>query len=130
MSSDIPPYPYDQPPPQPGGAQPPPPPSTPQPPPQPFGSQPPYPGAATPPPTNVMAIVSLICSLAGLIVGISAPVGAILGHIALKQIRERGEQGEGMAKAGIIVGWVLTGLFLLCCGVSGLGFLSTLGSNV
>jgi hypothetical protein len=56
-----------------------------------------------------------VCALAGLAVGISAPVGAILGHIARKQIRERGEQGDGMALAGIIVGWILTGIMALCC---------------
>lgn len=72
----------------------------------------PYPVA---PPTNGMAIASLVCSLAGLAVGLSAPVGAILGHIARRQIRERGEGGDGMALAGIIVGWVLTGILALCC---------------
>jgi hypothetical protein len=72
----------------------------------------PYPAA---PPTNGLAIASLVCSLAGLAICLSAPVGAILGHIARRQIRERGEQGDGMALAGIIVGWVLTGLTLVFC---------------
>jgi hypothetical protein len=40
-------------------------------------------------------------------------VGAILGHIARRQIRERGEGGDGLALAGIIVGWILTGLLVL-----------------
>jgi Domain of unknown function (DUF4190) len=71
-----------------------------------------YPQAA---PTNGLAIAALVCSLAGLITCLSAPVGAILGHVARKQIRERGEQGDGMALAGIIVGWVLTGLGLVGC---------------
>jgi hypothetical protein len=62
-----------------------------------------------------MAIASLICSLAGLAIYVSAPVGAILGHVARKQIRETGEQGDGMALAGIIVGWVVTGLGLCLC---------------
>lgn len=76
-----------------------------------------YPAYPTPQaaPTNGLAIASLVCSLAGLVVGISAPVGAVLGHIARRQIRERGEQGDGMALAGIIVGWILTGVFILCC---------------
>lgn len=83
---------------------------------------PPYSGnyGGYPPKTNTLAIVSLVCALGGLIIGIAAPIGAILGHVALKQIRERGEQGEGMAKAGIIIGWILTGLMVLaCCGVIG-----------
>jgi hypothetical protein len=63
-------------------------------------------------PTNGLAIASLVCSLAGLVTCISAPVGAILGHVARRQIRERGEAGDGMALAGIIVGWILTGLGL------------------
>jgi hypothetical protein len=61
-------------------------------------------------PTNGLAIASLVCSLAGLATCISAPVGAILGHVARRQIRERGEAGDGMALAGIVVGWILTGL--------------------
>jgi hypothetical protein len=32
--------------------------------------------------------------------------------VARRQIRERGEGGDGMALAGIIVGWILTGLIL------------------
>jgi hypothetical protein len=70
-----------------------------------------------------MAIASLVCSLAGLATGISAPVGAILGHVARRQIRERGEQGDGMALTGIIVGWVLTGIFIVCCA----GYIGVLG---
>ena len=42
------------------------------------------------------------------------PVGAIMGHIARRQIQERGEQGDGFALAGIIVGWVTTGIWVLC----------------
>lgn len=71
-----------------------------------------YPVAA---PTNGLAIAALVCSIAGVATGLSAPVGAVLGHVARRQIRERGEQGDGMALAGIIVGWSLTGLIALCC---------------
>ena len=70
-----------------------------------------------------MAIVSLILALAGLVTFISAPVGAVLGHMARKQIRQTGEQGDGMALAGIIVGWSITGLGLLTCCVIGIIFL-------
>ena len=44
------------------------------------------------------------------------PVGAIMGHIARRQIQERGEQGDGFALAGIIVGWVTTGIWVCVCG--------------
>jgi Domain of unknown function (DUF4190) len=76
-------------------------------------------------PTNGMAIAALVCSLAGIITGISAPVGAILGHIARRQIRASGEQGDGMALAGIIVGWVITGLYVCGCVVY-IAFFATL----
>ncbi|BCJ66211.1 DUF4190 domain-containing protein [Polymorphospora rubra] len=71
-----------------------------------------YPVPPTPT-TNGMAIAALVCSLIGLATCISAPVGAILGHVARRQIRERGEAGDGMALAGIIIGWIVTGLYLL-----------------
>jgi hypothetical protein len=72
-------------------------------------------GAPVTPPQNSMALTSMILSLVGLATWITAPIGAILGHVALKQIRETGESGEGMAKTGIIVGWIITGLGVLCC---------------
>jgi hypothetical protein len=62
-----------------------------------------------------MALASMIVALAGIISGIGFPIGAILGHIALKQVRETGEQGESYAKAGIIVGWIGTALVALGC---------------
>jgi hypothetical protein len=76
-----------------------------------------YPGYGYQPvavqPTNGLAIAALVCALAGIATCISAPVGAILGHIARRQIRERGEAGDGMALAGIIVGWIITALMVL-----------------
>jgi hypothetical protein len=59
-------------------------------------------------PTNVLAIISLVTSLIG--IGLA---GIITGHIALGQIRRTGEQGHGMALAGLIVGYVTTGLAIL-----------------
>ena len=124
MTSQPPPDPYGQQQPDPYGGTPPPPGAQPQYPTSP-GQYPPPPGSGygAPPPqpggtTNTMAIVSLVLSLAGLATFITAPVGAVLGHVAKRQIRERGEQGDGMAMAGIIIGWVVTGLYVLgCCGI-------------
>ncbi|WP_341718895.1 DUF4190 domain-containing protein [Micromonospora sp. FIMYZ51] len=83
------------------------------PPPQP-GYPPPQPGYGYPQrQTNSMAIVALVLSLIGIGSCITAPIGAIMGHVAMRQIRETGESGEGMAKAAIIVGWILTGLLAL-----------------
>ena len=78
-----------------------------------------------PTPTNPMAIAALVCSLAGILTIISAPVGAILGHVARRQIKEKGEQGDGMALAGIIVGWVLTGIWVCGC-VAYFGFFAVM----
>jgi hypothetical protein len=76
-------------------------------------------GAPAPaqPSTNGMAIASMVVSIVGALglcayglggyVGI---VGAILGHVARRQVRERGEAGAGMALAGIIVGWIATAI--------------------
>ncbi|MDI1460048.1 DUF4190 domain-containing protein [Catellatospora sp. KI3] len=79
---------------------------------QPVGAQPGYPVAR---PQNTMALVAMILAIAGLLIPITAPIGAILGHMAIKQVRQTGEEGEGMAKAGIIVGWIITGLWTLGC---------------
>ncbi|HEY2948033.1 MAG TPA: DUF4190 domain-containing protein [Micromonosporaceae bacterium] len=77
-----------------------------------------YPVAAQP--NNGLAIASMIVSIVGF-AGLCAygqggwlgAVGAILGHVARRRIRERGEGGDGMALAGIIVGWIATGLAVL-----------------
>ncbi|MET8039279.1 DUF4190 domain-containing protein [Micromonospora sp. NPDC005215] len=76
------------------------------------GYPPQYPGYGYPPPqkTNGMAIAALVLALVGIASCITAPIGAILGHVAQKQIRLSGEGGAGMAKAAIIIGWILTGL--------------------
>ncbi|WP_291826991.1 DUF4190 domain-containing protein [Candidatus Neomicrothrix sp.] len=34
-----------------------------------------------------------------------APVGAIIGHMALNRIKTSGQEGRGLALAGIIIGW-------------------------
>jgi hypothetical protein len=80
----------------------------------PYGQQP-YGGYPPPRQQNSMALVALILSLVGLMTWITAPIGAILGHSAMKQIRQNGEDGEGMAKAAIIVGWIITGLGVVGC---------------
>jgi Domain of unknown function (DUF4190) len=74
-------------------------------------------------PTNGLAIASLIVSILGF-----GPVGAIMGHIARRQIKERNEQGDGLALAGIIVGWVTTAIWVLCCG--GFAIAAIAGANI
>jgi len=67
------------------------------------------PRAYTPParPTNIMAIIALVAAFV-------APVaGLVLGIVALRQIAQTGEDGAALAKAGAIIGGVLTALGVL-----------------
>ncbi|MBM3890961.1 MAG: DUF4339 domain-containing protein [Verrucomicrobia bacterium] len=71
----------------------------------------------TPPPaaprTNVLAIWSLVLSLLGFCCGCTPIAGIICGIIALPQIKARGEEGRGMAIAGIIIGVIMLVLSVL-----------------
>lgn len=74
--------------------------------------------AAMPPTTHPLATTSLVLSLVGLLCTATAIGGVITGHIARKQIRENPHQyqGDGMALAGLIIGWIITGgLIALVC---------------
>ena len=57
--------------------------------------------------TNSMAIAALVSSL------VLAPLGIIFGHIALSQIKHTGEDGKGLAIAGLVIGYLFTGFALL-----------------
>ncbi|WP_422771937.1 DUF4190 domain-containing protein [Plantactinospora sp. WMMC1484] len=79
-----------------------------------------YPVATAGPSTNGLSIAAMVVSIVGALGlcgyglgGYLGAVGAILGHVASKQIRERGEGGAGFAKAAIIVGWIATGIAIL-----------------
>lgn len=75
---------------------------------QPYPQQ--YPaGYAQTPGTNIMAILSLVFAF------VFSPVGIVLGHIAKKQIKQTGEQGEGLATAGLVLSYIFTGLTVLAC---------------
>jgi peptidyl-prolyl cis-trans isomerase B (cyclophilin B) len=79
---------------------------------QPYAGQP-YGFQQSAPPMNTLAVVSFVLSLASLFTGITAIGGVITGHIALRQIRERGEGGRGFALAGTIIGWALIAIGVL-----------------
>jgi hypothetical protein len=71
-------------------------------------------------PTNGLAIASMVISILGAVGlcgyglgGYIGIVGAIMGHVARRQIRERGENGDGMALAGVIVGWIAFGIAII-----------------
>lgn len=59
-----------------------------------------YGSAPYSPATNTMAILALIFGLGGGLLGI------IFGHLALGQIRRTGEQGRGLATAGLVFGYI------------------------
>ena len=58
-------------------------------------------------PTNTLAIVSLVLAF------VFPPAALITGVMARKQIRRTGEEGDGMALAGVIIGGVVTAIFVL-----------------
>ena len=68
--------------------------------------------------TNGLAIAAMICGIAQF-VGfwlLGTIPAIILGHMARKQIRQTGEQGSGMATAGLVLGYIgvaLTALFVI-----------------
>lgn len=80
-----------------------------------YPAQPGYGGYAPPTKTNALAIVSMVLSIAGLVFipFLGSLVGAILGHVALGQLKTSREQGRGFALAGVIIGWVGLGLAVI-----------------
>ncbi len=62
----------------------------------------PPPPPPPPPPTNAMAIASLVCAF------VFAPLGIVFGHLSLSQIKRSGEDGRGLAIAGLVIGYVVT----------------------
>ncbi|GAA3739170.1 hypothetical protein GCM10022225_22810 [Plantactinospora mayteni] len=79
-----------------------------------------YPVVTPGPSTNGLSIAAMVVAIVGALGlcgyglgGYLGAVGAIMGHVASKQIRERGEGGSGFAKAGIIVGWISTAIAVL-----------------
>lgn len=90
---------------------------------QPYAQQPyvqqPY---AVARPTNTMAIVALVCAF------VFAPLAIVFGHMAKKQIAQTGEEGSGLATAGLVIGYVFTGIYLLaCCGAFAIPLLASAG---
>jgi hypothetical protein len=64
--------------------------------------------------TNGAAIASLACGLAMFAVGpLTAIPAIVLGHVARGQIRRTGEQGAGLALAGLALGWAAVILIII-----------------
>jgi hypothetical protein len=70
-----------------------------------YGQSPAWPGTVAPRGTNSLAIASLCCSIGQVVAGPLSGIPAIvLGAMSLKQIRETGEDGRGMAITGLALG--------------------------
>ena len=103
--------------------------TTPPPPRGEYQPQPPYGGYGAgygyppPQPTNSLAIVSLVCAF------LFAPLGIVFGHISLAQIRKTGEEGRGLAIAGLVIGYLFTALSIVIV-VLGVLFLVAVGHEL
>jgi hypothetical protein len=70
---------------------------------------------------NGLAIASLVCGLAQFMFGPLSTIPAIVfGHMARSQIKRTGEQGTGLALAGLILGWaaVILGIVIIVIGLA------------
>jgi uncharacterized protein DUF4190/uncharacterized protein DUF1707 len=71
-----------------------------------------YPAINTP--TSGLAIGALVCGILELFtLGFAAIPAVILGHLARTQIRRTGERGDGMAIAGLVLGYLGIGIWTL-----------------
>ena len=72
------------------------------------------PAPPAPPKNNALAIASLVCGVAQLMLWPLATIPAVvLGHVARRQIRRTGEQGAGRRWRGLILGWIGVGFAVL-----------------
>jgi hypothetical protein len=69
-----------------------------------------YPPVVPRRPVNSLAVAALVCSL---IPGFPAIAAVIAGVAARQQIRQRGERGQGIATAAIVIGTISLVAFLL-----------------
>lgn len=69
--------------------------------------------------TNSLAVASLICGGLGFATGFTSIAAIITGHMALSRIKQTGEEGHGMAVAGLALGYtvVIGGVLLLLLGI-------------
>lgn len=90
-----------------------------------------YPGYG-PPPTNAMSVAALVAGIVGWTVLplVASIVAVVLGHMARAQIRRTGEQGGGLALAGLILGYTGTVVMGVIAVAVVLLFAAALGATV
>ncbi len=64
-----------------------------------------------PRPTNGLAVASMVLGILW-IYWIGSVLALVFGYIARAQIRQRNEAGDGMAIAGIVLGWIGVGVLV------------------
>jgi uncharacterized membrane protein len=69
-----------------------------------------YPGMRR---TNGLATASLVCGILGFLFGPLSIAAIVMGYIARGQIRRTGENGSGLALAGLILGWIWLGVVVV-----------------
>ncbi len=60
--------------------------------------------------TNGWAVVSLVFAILGwtfVLFGFGQLIAVVAGHVARRQISRRGQAGDGMAVAGLVLGYIL-----------------------
>jgi hypothetical protein len=87
-------------------------------------------GLPSAPPTSGLAIASLVLGIGGLTVLplLGSVAAIILGYMARQDIRRRPGQvsGDGLAVAGIVMGWIVVGASILVFVLSLLGVVASL----
>ncbi len=69
--------------------------------------------------TNGLAMASLACGVAPFLFGpVTAIPAIVFGHVARHQIKRTGEQGAGLALAGLILGWATVILVIVLLGLA------------
>jgi hypothetical protein len=59
-----------------------------------------------------MAVAALACGIGEFFtMGLAIPA-IVLGHLARRQVRQTGQRGDGMALAGLTLGWAGIGLIV------------------
>jgi hypothetical protein len=82
-----------------------------------FGYPVPYQGVGYPSPqlartpVSPVAVAALVCGISEFFtLGLTAIPAVALGHVARRQVRQTGQRGDGMALAGLILGYAGIGL--------------------
>lgn len=78
--------------------------------------------------TSGMAVASMVLGLVGLVLcGLTSIPGVICGHVAIARIKRTGEEGHGLAVAGLVMSYITIIMWLLLWVIFGGMWLALLG---